>query len=92
MKGPHFFEKRKKEMARQEKAKQKAERKAQRKAGKDRGEGGEGVEGDEASDEAGESADLRDEAATLSSETETGSGTSVEEAPRGAADSGERES
>lgn len=34
MKGPHFFEKRKKEMARQEKAKQKAERKAQRKAGK----------------------------------------------------------
>lgn len=36
MKGPHFFEKRKKEMARQEKAKQKAERKAQRKAkGKD---------------------------------------------------------
>jgi hypothetical protein len=37
MKGPHFFEKRKKEMARQEKAKQKAERKAQRKAGRDRG-------------------------------------------------------
>ena len=41
MKGPHFFEKRKKEMARQEKAKQKAERKAQRKAGKDKDEPGE---------------------------------------------------
>jgi hypothetical protein len=40
MKGPHFFEKRKKEMARQEKLKQKAERKAQRKAEKDKGEGG----------------------------------------------------
>ena len=41
MKGPHFFEKRKKEMARQEKAKQKADRKAQRKAGKGKeGEGG----------------------------------------------------
>ena len=37
MKGPHFFEKRKRELARQEKAKQKAERKAQRKADKDRG-------------------------------------------------------
>ncbi|MBC8133878.1 MAG: hypothetical protein H7X95_12915 [Deltaproteobacteria bacterium] len=33
MKGPHFFEKRKKEMARQQKAKEKADRKAQRKAG-----------------------------------------------------------
>jgi hypothetical protein len=41
MKGPHFFEKRKKEMARQEKAKQKAERKAQRKAGKGKDEPGE---------------------------------------------------
>ena len=41
MKGPHFFEKRKKEMARQEKLKQKAERKAQRKADKDRGGSGE---------------------------------------------------
>lgn len=40
MKGPHFFEKRKKEMARQEKLKQKADRKAQRKAGKGTGEEG----------------------------------------------------
>ena len=45
MKGPHFFEKRKKEMARQEKAKQKADRKAQRKAGK--GKEGEGEGGDD---------------------------------------------
>lgn len=41
MKGPHFFEKRKKEMARQQKAKEKADRKAQRKAGKGGGEDGE---------------------------------------------------
>jgi hypothetical protein len=54
MKGPHFFEKRKKEMARQEKLKQKAERKAQRKAEKDRGEGG---ETEETADEFGELAD-----------------------------------
>ncbi|MES1172204.1 MAG: hypothetical protein ABUL77_03115 [Bacteroidota bacterium] len=47
MKGPHFFEKRKKEMARQEKLKQKADRKAQRKAEKDRGEGGPAGEGDD---------------------------------------------
>ena len=33
MKGPHFFEKRKKEMAKAQKAKEKADRKAQRKAG-----------------------------------------------------------
>ena len=43
MKGPHFFEKRKKEMAKAEKAKQKADRKAQRKAGK----GDDGLESDE---------------------------------------------
>ena len=46
MKGPHFFEKRKKEMARQEKAKQKAERKAQRKAEKEKGGAGESAEGE----------------------------------------------
>lgn len=40
MKGPHFFEKRRKELARQEKAKQKADRKASRKAEKDRGDSG----------------------------------------------------
>ena len=53
MKGPHFFEKRKKEMARQEKLKQKAERKAQRKAEKGKGEGEGGDAGDD-SDEFGD--------------------------------------
>lgn len=47
MKGPHFFEKRKKEMAKAQKAKEKADRKAQRKAG-----GGK-LEGDELLDEDG---------------------------------------
>jgi hypothetical protein len=47
MKGPHFFEKRKKEMARQEKAKQKAERKAQRKAGKGKDDGEPGDDDDD---------------------------------------------
>jgi hypothetical protein len=64
MKGPHFFEKRKKEMARQEKLKQKAERKAQRKAEKGKGEGGEGDESedeDEFSDSEGVSAQLQSE-------------------------------
>ncbi len=46
MKGPHFFEKRKKEQARQAKLKEKAERKAQRKAEKGK-EGGEGEPGDD---------------------------------------------
>ena len=59
MKGPHFFEKRKREMARQEKAKQKAERKAQRKAEKERGEGaGEGGEDGEQTDDEGQAAHL----------------------------------
>lgn len=44
MKGPHFFEKRKKEMARQQKAKEKADRKAQRKTGGADGAGVEGVD------------------------------------------------
>lgn len=61
MKGPHFFEKRKKEMARQEKAKQKADRKAQRKAGKGKeGEGGD--ESDEFLDVEGLAGDIHGDA------------------------------
>jgi hypothetical protein len=48
MKGPHFFEKRKREQAKQEKLKQKAERKAQRRAEKGKEEGdGTVAEGDD---------------------------------------------
>lgn len=76
MKGPHFFEKRKKEMARQEKAKQKADRKAQRKAGKGKdGEGGEGDESDEFLDVEGlgSGSEGRADGESEDSQVETGS-------------------
>ena len=66
MKGPHFFEKRKKEQARQQKQKEKAQRRAQRRAEKGtssdeplegEGEGDTALADDETSDSGTESAD-----------------------------------
>lgn len=93
MKGPHFFEKRKKEMARQEKAKQKAERKAQRKSGKERGQDGEASEATEVGDapegatatgDLDRGTDLPAEAASSFPSTETEDGDSAGHAPRDA--------
>jgi hypothetical protein len=81
MKGPHFFEKRKKEMARQEKAKQKADRKAQRKAGKGKdGEGGEGDESDEFLDVEGLGSGSEGQADSESGDSQVGTGSNTADA------------